>query len=775
MHIARVVWVVAASSALRPTRGTPAGNAQSGGDGMLVNLQRVQKQLRRQGDILPASALSLSSRGGSVVALVDRDNVQYYGRIGLGAPPQNLNVVFDTGSSDLWVPAPHCLGCPAPNRFDSRLVGLRICLCPAPNRFDSRLVGLRICLCPAPNRFDSRLVGLRICLCPAPNRFDSRLVGLRICLCPAPNRFDSRLVGLRICLCPAPNRFDSRLVGLRICLCPAPNRFDSRLVGLRICLCPAPNRFDSRLVGLRICLCPAPNRFDSRLVLRTSGFLPLTASDVPHPTVLTPASPLHSKRSTEGLPPVPLGWTGCSEISFPQEREDRGGGGGRREALFYGKGRVEGTVCEDRLTLQVEGKEKKTEGTLRASRQDFLLVDEETQFEGTRFDGVLGLAWPSIAHVGTPPVVRLFQDGSLSRASFSMDLRATGLPSSLSFGPTGKGGREGEVTWTPVVRKSWWSVAGSISFVFHERGGRERVKPFAPVLSPSQAALATSAQQESSETGGDQDGAVPGSPFRLPPFSSNQEALPTRDVPEPRQGEFQPVELAHQASRMVGVEEEEEAHSGPPSSPVFFEMVVDSGSSYLSVPEPVCDSFLDALLSGTSHGDCGVDPLAGVLLCKCSKGKGNAQLPSISFFLPGGGEEDESVEEQVKAGIVRQPEGGGEGSEGSDPSRSSVGGPGGHKLRVSRVDVGRGRSFSLSPEDYLSHPLPLASDARGRTGEDAGGLGSSSPPREDICAVEITCGPPGIPFILGDVFLRRVVATFDFHRAAVGINVKPQS
>ena len=45
------------------------------------------------------------------VSIKDYSNAQYYGVLEVGSPPQSFTVIFDTGSSNLWIPEINCKNC----------------------------------------------------------------------------------------------------------------------------------------------------------------------------------------------------------------------------------------------------------------------------------------------------------------------------------------------------------------------------------------------------------------------------------------------------------------------------------------------------------------------------------------------------------------------------------------------------------------------------------------------------------------------------------------
>lgn len=76
----------------------------------------AEEQLRKE---LSAHVLQQPILGDKApVTIHDFQNAQYYGAVSVGTPAQSFEVIYDTGSSNLWVPSVSCSGCKGHTLFD---------------------------------------------------------------------------------------------------------------------------------------------------------------------------------------------------------------------------------------------------------------------------------------------------------------------------------------------------------------------------------------------------------------------------------------------------------------------------------------------------------------------------------------------------------------------------------------------------------------------------------------------------------------------------------
>lgn len=86
----------------------------------LTHRPKTLSQFRAASQRRAARVQLLGAAAPGTISLTDLTDSEYYGEVEIGSPPQKFQVIYDTGSSNLWVPSKTCANCKAGSpRYDS--------------------------------------------------------------------------------------------------------------------------------------------------------------------------------------------------------------------------------------------------------------------------------------------------------------------------------------------------------------------------------------------------------------------------------------------------------------------------------------------------------------------------------------------------------------------------------------------------------------------------------------------------------------------------------
>ncbi|XP_055270955.1 pregnancy-associated glycoprotein 2-like [Moschus berezovskii] len=119
--------------------------------------------------------------------------------------------------------------------------------------------------------------------------------------------------------------------------------------------------------------------------------------------------------------------------------------------IYYGSGTVRAFLGSDTVRI----------GNFVSLNQLFGLSLEEYGFDGAPFDGVLGLAFPSISIKGTIPIFdNMWSQGAFSEPVFAFYLSKNKMEgSALMFGGVDHRFYRGELNWVPVTQTRHWQIS----------------------------------------------------------------------------------------------------------------------------------------------------------------------------------------------------------------------------------------------------------------------------------------------------------------------------